>query len=225
MTYWFRAMLWTVLGVITSCCVLIGLFKLLSGQRTLKDMMMAPIVIDEPMDECSISATRNFVIATTMLGKWEQKIYNLKTGDEIEYPAAPDLEGYGEILGWINDPTQDAFFVEPHWMVNLTTGVVSKTKTLGWEQDNYWWASLVIPGDGEVYSKSPDQQYVAGSGSIYRATNADPPLGEVVVDSSFGLTERCINAWEPDSSGYYFIDVNSRFRVSGPLHFVRNPER
>ncbi|WP_110520555.1 hypothetical protein [Herpetosiphon llansteffanensis] len=225
MTYWFRVMLWAILGIIASCFALIGLFKLLYGQRTLKDMMIAPIVIDEPMDECSISATRTFVLATTMLNKWDQKIYNLKTGDEIAYPAAPDAEGYGEILGWINDPTQDAFFVEPHWMVNLTTGVVSKTKTLGWEQADYWWASLAIPGDGEVYLKSPDQQYVAGFGSIYRAINADPPLGEVVARSSFSTTERCINAWEPDSSGYYFIDVHSRFRVSGPLHFVKNPER
>ncbi|XSG75620.1 hypothetical protein ACP8Y2_01210 [Herpetosiphon llansteffanensis] len=234
MTYWFRVMLWTVLVIIASCFLLIGIaicaINIFFDRDTPENARIAPIIIDEPMISCSISPARNFVLTRTIEGGAEQKIYNLKTGDEIAYPDNREADPYrnnpyGNPLGWINDPTQDIVLVSPYWLVNLTTGGVTKVELLAEQQSTDWWEPLLMPDDYGTYVKSPDQQYVADNGKIFRSASGYPPVGDLIVEFSNMYPEICSNAWEPDSSGYYFADVSSRFRVSGPLRFLKNPER
>ncbi|MBM7841987.1 hypothetical protein [Herpetosiphon giganteus] len=235
MTYWFRVMLWTVLGVIASCFALIGIamcaINIFFDRDTAENARIAPIIIDESIDECSISPARNFVLATTFKdGVGSQKIYNLKTGDEIAYPDNPEADpygnnSYGDPLGWINDPTQDIVLVDPYWLVNLTTGEVTKVELSAKQQSTDWWEPMLIPDDYGTYVKSPDQQYVADNGKIYRSARGYPPVGDLIVEFSNIYPEICSNAWEPDSSGYYFADVYGRGRMLGPLRFLKNPER
>lgn len=155
------------------------------------------------------------------------KVYNLKTGDRINYPAPPQDHGYGVTQGWMNNSTQDIALVSPHWMVNLTTGVVTKTDVIDLNQPPLWWLPLLIPENSEIYVKSPDQQYVAESGNISRSVIGKWPVGENIVSFANDYPTICTNAWELDSSGYYFIDTQVRGRMigPGPLRFLKNPER
>ena len=231
MPYWLKVILWTLLGVVVSCSLAIGVVAFainrIYGRNEAEDARIAPIIVDKPIGDCSISPARNFVLATAFTdGRGSQKIYNLKTGDEVEYPAnSYGIDAYSNELGWINDSTQDIVLVDPYWLVNLTTGAVTKAELPDDQQTTAGWDSLLMSDYRETYLKSPDQQYVAHSGQISRSAIGKSPVGDLVVSYSNNYPEICSNAWEPDSSGYYFADVYGRNRMSGPLRFLKNPER
>ncbi len=235
MQSWLKVTLWTLFGVVASCGLALGfvVYSINSffDRDTPENARLAPIIIDEPIHECSISPRRNFVVTETIGERGSyQKIYNLKTGDEIDYPAISeaniyDNNTYGDTIGWLNDSTQDVVLVHPHWMINITTGIVTKAKPLASQQYSSWWEQLLMPDDREPDLKSPDQHYIADSGRIYRATTGKLSMSDLVVAYSNDYPEICSNAWEPDSSGYYFADVYWRVRTSGPLRFLKNPER
>ncbi|KPL81526.1 hypothetical protein [Herpetosiphon geysericola] len=235
MAAWLKMTLWSLFIVVVSCSLAVGFvvysFNRMFGRNTPEKARLAPIIIDEPIGDCSISPARNFVLATAFKdGVGSQKIYNLKTGDEVAYPDHPEADiygnnSYGNALGWINDPTQDIALVSPYWLVNFTTGEVTKVELSVEQQSTDWWEPLLMPDYQDFSVKSPDQRYVADSGRIYRATTGKLSISDLVVSFSDSYPEVCTNPWEPDSSGYYFIDGSSRADMSGPLRFLKNPER
>nr|WP_236706852.1 hypothetical protein [Herpetosiphon geysericola] len=179
------------------------------------------MVLDLPINACSISPSRAYVLIVQMdrpLAEQHQ-VYSLATKQPIRLPEA-DQHAYGTPIDWMLGARTDMLVLEPHWLIDLSTGIVTDTRTIDPHKTSPWWTT------GPRFNKrnrSPDGCYRIVQGQVSLVPLPGSPLiTDTIVSLENPVAELCGNPWEPDSRGFYFLDYSYQARNvgRGPLRFL-----
>jgi hypothetical protein len=196
----------------------------------------APIVVDVKASRCDLSPGGSFIAVQQESSQESSQavftFYDRATKDAIPLPDHVGLMGV-----WLDDTTWfeyteqtfvgDTYEPTDGWLIDLTHGIVTdilslspaEQTTILTEVKAYLRAYFgPVPTHGDI---SPDGQYEALGSRIYAAGK----LGSSAVKAEFPTTRStagCRNGWNPDSSGYYFIERGFALRgyPPGPIRFL-----
>ena len=182
---------------------------------------IAPRIVDIPIHDCSISPSRAYVLIDRADHPDTEpyQIYSLSTKQPILLPDA-DQHAYGEPIDWMIGATHDILILQPHWLVDLSTGIVTDTRQIDPLKTSPWWGTGPRFLDNSV---SPNGRYQISQGVAYFVpTPGASPLTPTIISVENPVARLCGNAWEPDSSGVYFLDYeyHARSTSPGPLRFL-----
>ncbi len=204
-------------GLITLILILVACGSTMTASE--RDAI-APRVLDIPMDDCSLSPSRAYVliVQNDKPSNEQYSIYSLATKQPISLPTSEQYV-YGSPVDWMIGATHDILVVQPHWLVNLSTHIVTDTRTIDPLRTSPWWGTGPRFIDRTV---SPDGRYQSAYGQVSVVPTHGNPLPPLIVSVQNSAAELCGNAWEADSSGLYFIDHGYQARATypGPLRFL-----